>query len=159
MLYGLLNVVLLSILGVPYAVFLGVLAGVFYLIPYIGNFISVAAIALAVASSDKTGFLGMQFADNGTYNVICCTVFIITGILYDQLVHPRIVGRSVGLHPVVSFFVILSGGALFGLAGMLLAFPVAGMVKVILDRLIRYTTTTSAEDIDLPRIPSRHAAS
>ncbi|MEJ5169530.1 MAG: AI-2E family transporter, partial [Fimbriimonadales bacterium] len=69
--------------------------------------------------------------------------------------YPRVVGRSVGLHPLVSMFVILSGGALFGILGMLLAFPIAGSLKVVLDRLLRVTSqTTSAAT--LPAVPLRH---
>ncbi len=159
LLYSSIMALLLTVLGVPYSLFLGLLVGVFYLIPIIGYAISMGVIWLAITTAgDKAGFLGINFGSKGTYTIVCLVTFIVVGVLYDQLIHPRIVGRSVGLHPVVSFFVILSGGAIFGLAGMILAFPIAGMVKVILDRLIRYTTTTSLDTMDLPRIPSRHAA-
>jgi predicted PurR-regulated permease PerM len=158
LLYSLINAVILTVLGVPYSIFLGLLVGVFYLIPYIGNFISLVVIWLALATTDSNGFLFLHFSSKTTYVAIVLITFIVCGLLYDQLIHPRIVGHAVGLHPVVSFFVVLSGSALFGLPGMILAFPVAGMVKVILDRLIRYTTTTSADGLDLPRIPRRHTA-
>ncbi len=62
-----------------------------------------------------------------------------------------------GLLPVMSMFVFLSGGALFGLVGMILAFPLAGAVKVMLDRLIR-VTSSSADALDLPAVPLRHRA-
>ena len=52
-------------------------------------------------------------------------------------------------------FVIFSGGALFGLVGMIIAFPLAGSVKVILDRLIRITSANQ-EVLSLPSIPIRH---
>jgi predicted PurR-regulated permease PerM len=52
-------------------------------------------------------------------------------------------------------FVIFSGGALFGLPGMILAFPVAGSIKVLLDRVIRFTNKTDGELI-LPEVPLRH---
>ncbi|MGI8924092.1 MAG: AI-2E family transporter [Fimbriimonadales bacterium] len=158
LLYSAINAALLTILGVPYSMFLGLLVGVFYLIPYIGNFISVGVIWLALLTTDSRGFLFVEFGSKTTYMGVVLGTFLIVGILYDQFVHPRIVGRSVGLHPVVSFFVILSGSALFGLAGMILAFPIAGMVKVILDRLIRYTTTLSTDALELPRVPRRHLA-
>lgn len=157
MLYTAIMSTLLTVLDVPYSLFLGLLVGAFYLIPYIGNFISVGVIWLALATgTTNTGVWIFDFGSRSGYIAFCLILFVVVGLLYDQLIHPRIVGSSVGLHPVVSFFVILSGGAIFGLAGMILAFPIAGMVKVILDRLIRYTTTTSGETLDLPRVPSRH---
>ena len=65
---------------------------------------------------------------------------------------------AVGLDPIVSMFVIFSGGALFGLPGMIIAFPLAGSVKVVLDRLIRVTSGTS-EAVRLPSTPLRHRGS
>jgi predicted PurR-regulated permease PerM len=54
-------------------------------------------------------------------------------------------------------FVIFSGGALFGLIGMIIAFPLAGAVKVILERLLR-VTSVQAETLALPMVPLRHRA-
>lgn len=158
LLYSTIMSALLTVLGVPYSLFLGMLVGVFYLMPYIGMFISVGAIWLAIFTVGTDGLLWGIDLGASNYVLLCLLTFMAASVTYDQLIHPRIVGRSVGLHPVVSFFVILSGGAIFGLAGMILAFPIAGMVKVILDRLIRFTTTTSLDTLDLPRVPSRHAA-
>jgi predicted PurR-regulated permease PerM len=69
-------------------------------------------------------------------------------------VYTRIVGNSVGLHPLVSFFVVFSGAALFGPAGMIMAFPVAGSVKIILDRLLMITS--NSQELSLPSVPLRH---
>jgi predicted PurR-regulated permease PerM len=158
-LYSTIMALLLTALGVPYSLLLGLIVGVFYLIPAIGYFISIGVIWLALATNtEQTGFLFIDFGNHTTYLVVCLLIFLVVAMAYDQFVHPRIVGKSVGLHPVVSFFVILSAAALFGLPGMILAFPLAGMVKVILDRLIRYTTTSSLDAMDLPRIPKRHSA-
>lgn len=154
-LYTLVMMFVLSIIGVPYSVFVALLCGSFYLIPYVGNFISLGIIWIAVGTSGKTGFPFLDLGTTTSFTIACLVVFLVVGLLYDQLIHPRIVGKAVGLHPVVSFFVVLCGGAIFGLPGMILAFPVAGMVKVILDRLIRYTTTREGM-LDLPRVPSRH---
>jgi predicted PurR-regulated permease PerM len=81
--------------------------------------------------------------------------YIACHFTYDSLVYPRVVGKAVGLDPVVSMFVIFSGGALFGLVGMIIAFPLAGSVKVILDRLIRITSA-SQDALRLPSVPLRH---
>ncbi len=155
-LYTTLMALLFFVLGVPYALFLALLCGVFYLIPYFGNIINMGLLLLTVVSSGKMGVGPIHFGSAGTFAVFCVGVFFIVGLLYDQLVHPRIIGKAVGLSPVTSFFVVLCGYAVLGLAGMLFAFPIAGMIKVLLDRLIRYTTTTDGADIRLPRVPSRH---
>lgn len=157
LLYSVINAVLFSILGVPFALFLGLLVGVFYVIPYVGFLLSMGAIWLAILAGDQSGFLGIEMSKIG-YTGLVLLVYIVIGVLYDSIVHPQLVGRSVGLHPVVSVFVVLCGGALFGLAGMLIAFPVAGMIKVVLDRLMRYTTTSTGDGIELPRVPRRHEA-
>jgi predicted PurR-regulated permease PerM len=75
--------------------------------------------------------------------------------VFDHLIYPQMVGNSVGLSPVLSMFVIFCGGALFGLPGMLIAFPLAGSVKIVLDRLMNVTLVTQ-ESLDLPPIPLRH---
>ena len=157
LLYSAINAVLFTLLGLPFGLLLGLLVGVFYVIPYVGFLISAAAIWIAIVSGDASGFLGIEMSKGG-YIVLVLAVYIIVGLIYDSVIHPQLVGKSVGLHPVVSVFVVLCGGALLGLVGMLLAFPMAGMVKVILDRLIRYTTTSSGDALDLPRVPSRHQA-
>jgi predicted PurR-regulated permease PerM len=155
LLYSTINAILFSILGVPYALLLGLLVGVFYVIPYLGFLLSAAAIWVSIVSGDASGFLGIEMSKS-TYIILVLAVYIIVGLVYDSVVHPQLVGKSVGLHPVVSVFVVLCGGALLGIVGMLLAFPIAGMIKVVLDRLIRYTTTTGGEEMELPRVPSRH---
>lgn len=155
LLYSAINALLFYVLGVPFALLLGFLVGIFYVIPYLGFIISAAAIWIAIVSGDSSGFLGIEMSKGG-YIALVLIVYVVVGLLYDSIVHPQLVGKSVGLHPVVSVFVVLCGGALLGVPGMLLAFPVAGMVKVILDRLIRYTTTSGGEEMELPRVPSRH---
>jgi predicted PurR-regulated permease PerM len=157
-LYAAVMLVVMLILGVPYSIFLALLFGVFYLIPYIGNFISMGLLFLAVVASGKQGTFFYEFSSPAAYGLFVVVIFLIVGTVWDQFVHPKIVGRSVGLNIIVSFFVVFAGAALFGLVGMILAFPIAGTVKVILDRLIRFTTTTGTGELDLPRLPSRMQA-
>jgi predicted PurR-regulated permease PerM len=52
--------------------------------------------------------------------------------VFDQILYPRIVGGSVGLHPVASIFALMSGATLFGIWGMLLAVPVAASIQIII---------------------------
>ncbi|MFQ3586696.1 MAG: AI-2E family transporter [Fimbriimonadaceae bacterium] len=146
---------MLTILGVPYGILLGILFGAIYLIPYIGAAISLIVTFLVVGLAGDTSLYFIQFSSPWMYAAVCAAFYFCYDRVFDSVVYPRMVGKSVGLNPVVSMFVVLSGAALFGIVGMLLAFPVAGAVKVILDRLIRITST-STENLDLPAVPLRH---
>jgi predicted PurR-regulated permease PerM len=112
-------------LEVPYAAVLGVLAAVLYAVPYVGQFVLVAACALLAALNGKPSAHPLQVA----------LVLIIIGQLFDQLITPRVIGKQVGLHPVIGLFALLAGAQLFGPAGMLFAVPVAAAVRVVLIEL------------------------
>ena len=144
----------LTLMGAPYSILLAILFALIYLIPYIGPVVNAILLIVITTLSGKTGFgMATPFA----YAVTITLIYYVLMTLFDQLVYTRVVGRSVGLHPVVSFFVVFSGAALFGPIGMILAFPVAGSVKVILDRLFRITSKDQ-DGVDLPAVPLRHRA-
>ncbi|AIE87428.1 putative permease [Fimbriimonas ginsengisoli Gsoil 348] len=146
---------LLTLLGAPYSVLLGVLFGALYLVPYLNVAISGSLLFLVTGLSGRTGDLLFSASSPWAFGAILLAIYVVCHFAFDTLVYPRFVGRAVGLDPVVSMFVIFSGGALFGLVGMIIAFPLAGAVKVILDRLIRITST-SHEGLKLPAVPLRH---
>ena len=147
--------ILLSILGAPYGLLLGCMFGMIYLIPYLSVMISATTLFLVTGLSGKTHWLGIQFASSWTYAGILVAIYVACHFIFDSAVYPRFVGKAVGLDPIVSMFVIFCGGALFGLPGMILAFPVAGCVKVLFDRLLKVTNQVSVE-LTLPEKPLRH---
>ncbi|HRK23086.1 MAG TPA: AI-2E family transporter [Fimbriimonadaceae bacterium] len=149
------SAVVLTLLGAPYSILLGILFGAIYLIPYIGPLISWAVLFFVVGLSGKDNVLFFQLSSPWAAATVLVVIFLVFDRGFDTFVFPRIMGKAVGLHPVVSMFVIFSGAALFGLVGMIIAFPLAGAVKVVLDRLIR-VTSTPAEGLDLPAVPLRH---
>ncbi|HRJ27010.1 MAG TPA: AI-2E family transporter [Fimbriimonadaceae bacterium] len=154
--YTLLMAVVLSVMGTPYSILLALLAGATYLIPFVGQWIATLAILLVVGLNGASG--NWMFDAGGPWNlaVIIALVFIGIGTIFDQVIYPKMVGSAVGLHPLVSMFVIFAGGALFGLIGMILAFPLAGAVKVILERVLRITSSSHVEGLELPITPLRH---
>lgn len=156
-LYMAMSAIILSIMGAPYSILLGILFGAVYLIPYIGPLISWTILFVVVGLSGKTNVLFFQFGSPWATAAAMVIVFLVFDRGFDTFVFPRILGKAVGLHPVVSMFVIFSGAALFGLVGMIIAFPLAGAVKVVLDRLIR-VTSTAADVLDIPAVPLRHRA-
>ena len=150
--------VVLEVIGAPYSVLLGVLFGALYLVPYLNVLISGTLLVVVTGLSGKTGGMLFQQSNPWAFALVLLVIYIVVHFTYDSLVYPRVVGKAVGLDPVVSMFVIFSGGALFGLIGMIIAFPLAGSVKVILDRLIRITSA-GQEVLSLPTVPLRHRTS
>ncbi len=150
--------ILLSILNVPYGILLGIAFGALYMIPYIGNIIALLTVLLVVGLKGVDGTLGIHMSSPWAYAFTVAMIYFGMGLIFDHLIYPQMVGNSVGLNGIVSMFVIFCGGALFGIVGMLLAFPVAGSAKIILDRLLKITTKTS-DGLALPAVPRRHRSS
>jgi putative permease len=120
--FGGLSIVALWILGVNYFVFLGAFAGLANLIPYVGPIAGMVPAAIVAVLS--TGNLGSA--------VSVVVAFVILKFLDDFAVQPLVVASSVEMHPVLVLIAIMIGGELFGILGMLLAVPVAGFFKVVL---------------------------
>jgi predicted PurR-regulated permease PerM len=130
---GVLTTAGLAILGVPSALLLGVIAGVFNLIPYIGFTISIIP-ALVVA-------LTMDSPVGGLIRVV--GTFAAIQFLDGNVTGPRIVGNSVGLHPIWIMIALTMSGAAFGFPGLLLAIPLAVLAKMLLVRgVARYKAST-----------------
>lgn len=147
--------VILTVLGAPYSFLLALLFGAVYLIPFLGPIISYCVLFLVTGLSGNDHLLFWGFSSPWACAFLLTVVYVAFGLTFDQIVYPRVVGKAVGLNPVVSMFVIFSGGALFGLVGMIVAFPLAGSIKVILDRLLK-VTTEGQTDLNLPSTPLRH---
>ena len=116
----------LAVLGVPSALLIGVVAGLFNLVPYIGLAIS-AVPALVVALTMPDPMAGLWRVG---------LVFFIVQFIDGSVTGPRIVGDSVGLHPVVVMLALAFGGAMLGFAGLLLAVPLAVLLKLLGTRLM-----------------------
>jgi predicted PurR-regulated permease PerM len=116
-LVGLLVGVGMQIIGVPFALLLGVLAFVLEFIPVLGTLVSSAICVLLALTK------GWLIA------VIVLVYFVVVHVLEGDVIGPRIVGKTIGLHPVVS---LIAGAELFGIPGALLASPVAGVLQAVL---------------------------
>jgi predicted PurR-regulated permease PerM len=158
LLYSVVMTILLWTTGVRGWPILGPLFGLLYLIPYVGNVISAITVFTILGTTGPTGGLIHPDMNSWAYGGIVTAVYLSIGFAFDHMIYPQMVGNSVGLSPVVSMFVIFCGGVLFGLPGMLIAFPLAGSVKVVLDRILR-VTSTSTEGLSVPVVPLRHRSS
>jgi len=155
LLYTLMMGAILGIVGAPYFIVLALVAGMLYLIPVIGGIVSSAVIFLVIGFSGNTHGNLFQAENSWMFALYTVAIMFVFGFTYDSVVNPRIVGKAVKLNPVLSAFVVFSAGALFGLPGMLLAYPVAGAIKVVLDRLVKFTGSTEGA-VKLPAVPLRH---
>lgn len=126
MLVGVLTGGGLALLGVPSSLLLGVVAGLCNLVPYIGIVISIVP-ALVVALTMPSPLDGLLRVGG---------VFLVVQFIDGSVTGPRIVGGSVGLHPVVTMLALALGGAVLGFAGLLLAVPLAVLFKMIGTRLL-----------------------
>lgn len=121
-LFGVVSIVVFTLLGLHYSMFLGVAAGALYAVPYAGPALTIAAaLIIAVTMGKGAAFL-----------IVIAVVYMIMQCSFDYGVTPRVVGGSVGLHPVVNIFALMAGASIFGVWGMLLAVPVAASVQKVL---------------------------
>ncbi len=115
----------LMILKVKYAVLLGVLIGLFNLIPYFG---AIVAVGIAVLITFLTG--GLKQA------LIMAIIVILVQQIDANIINPRITGTKLNVSPLLIIFSVTIGGAYFGIAGMFLAVPVAVLIKLMIEDYI-----------------------
>jgi len=113
-----------SLIGLPYALVLAILAGFFEMIPVFGPVLgAVPAILVTITlDPDKTVW-----------------VLVLTGLI--QLVEnvwlvPRVMNRSMGVNPILTLLALVTFGSVFGFAGAVLAIPLAAMIQLVLDRVM-----------------------
>ena len=109
----------MGVLGVRYALLLGILAFFMEFVPVLGVLIS-GAVCVIVAL-----FQGWVLA------LIVLGYFVVVHVIEGDLVGPRIMGRAVGVHPAVALLALVAGSELFGLWGALFGAPIAGLLQAI----------------------------
>jgi predicted PurR-regulated permease PerM len=122
---GLMIVIALLILDLRYAVFIGILAGLANMIPYLGPIVGgIPAVLVSVM-------------DNGDFSGVPSIIlaFAVIKIIDDVIVQPTVVSKSVELHPVLVILAIIAGGNLGGVFGMIVAVPLTSIIKVTISIL------------------------
>lgn len=113
--------------GVPYAILLGVLAGILDVIPYFGAiFGAVPAILFGLFISPLTALK-------------VTILFFVVHQLESSIIHPNVVGDSIGMHPLAVLFFVFLGGEVGGLVGMVIGVPLAAIIKIIFHHIMRLT--------------------
>ncbi len=132
-----------SIIGLEYALTLGILAGALNLIPFLGTFIAFFPIVIIAIVLHPPLMLAKVLV-----------VFFIEQTLEGRLIQPLILGSNLNIHPVTIIAVLLTAGNLFGIPGVILGIPAYAVSKVILVHLFNwYQTYTGLYDDDYNPAP------
>ncbi len=138
---GVLTAIALWVIGIPFALLLGLLSGLLSFVPYIGLTVSLVPPILLALASQPTDVLWVLAA-----------YFIVQQIEAD-LVYPVVMSRAVSLHPAVIVFGLFVSGLLFGFVGLLLAVPLVAALQVLVREL--WTVRMDALGTDLNPPPER----
>lgn len=122
---AILNSTALLILGVPYAILLGVIGALLNVLPYIGGIVAIALPVLIVTIT-KDGF---------TTQIAVIIAYAIIQFIDNNILVPRIVSSKVKINALVSLVIVLLGGAVWGVSGMFLSIPFIAVLKIIFDRV------------------------
>jgi predicted PurR-regulated permease PerM len=117
---GVVSTIVLSVVGVPYALALGLLVAILDLIPLAGA--TIAAVAVST----------IAFLDSTQSGIIVLVFFVLYQQLENHVLQPVVYGRTVQLSPLAVLIAVLIGAELAGVIGALAAIPVAGTIQVVL---------------------------
>ena len=116
----------LTLIGAPYPIVLGAIAGLLEFIPLIGPLLAAIIIfLLTLTVSFKTALIVALF-------------LVILRIIEDYVIYPRIVGRGIKMHPIMVIIAILAGAEIGGLVGIFLSIPAVGLVMVFYNHYLAY---------------------
>jgi len=118
----------LSIVGLNFGLVIGLTAGLIGFIPYVGSLTGLI-VSVTVAA--------VQFWPDWTMVLLVLGIFLVGQFIEGNILQPRLVGASVGLHPVWLMFALVAFGYLFGFVGLLVAVPLAASLGVLMRFAIR----------------------
>ncbi len=119
---GMLYSLALTLVGLEFGFLIGLMAGMLSVIPLFGSTVGLVTSA------------GMAWLQNGDLAFIAAVVgiFALGQFLEGNFITPKLIGKSVSLHPLWILFSLMAGAALFGIVGMIIAVPVAATARVLL---------------------------
>ncbi len=118
----------LWLIDIDLAVAIGTLAGAAFIIPYLGTILGIVLSMLMAL---------LKFHDL-LHPLLCLGWFGLVQALEGTVITPKVVGDTVGLHPLIAIVALLIGGQLLGIGGMLLAIPTAAILRVLASHLLTY---------------------
>jgi len=124
---GVMSMIALSVIGVNYAILIGIIAGIAHLIPYLGPVVGVAVAVVVGLIQFQTIAIAFKIVP----------AFAVILFVDSNVVNPLVVGHNVNLRPVTMIFAMLAGGQVFGFLGVLFAVPVMAIIKTIFFMLVK----------------------
>ena len=122
-----LNATALLIIGVKYAILLGVVGAILNVIPYVGGLIAIALpVLISMVTKDPLNY---------TTPLVIIAAYIVIQFIDNNIIVPRVVSSKVEVNAFVSIVIVLLGGALWGISGMFLSIPFVAILKIIFDRV------------------------
>jgi predicted PurR-regulated permease PerM len=138
-----------SVIGVPLAIPIGLLAGFLTFIPYVGSGVALLFGLLMVL---------LHFSSFGQVFAVIA-MYVVIQTLDGLFITPRVVGGRLGLSPVWVLFALMAFGQLFGFVGVMLALPVSAVIKVfVVDALTRYRRSSLYLGVSPRTSQALHAA-
>ena len=150
----LIYVILLTILGVRYSLAIAIVAGLARFVPYVGPAVTWTTLALVAFFQGSTRF-GIE---PWLYTVIVVGAALLVDQIFDNLVSPRVIGQSLGVHPAAVLVAALVAANLIGIVGVVLAAPVLATLQLVLRYVIRKMLDLDPwPALEAPKQPSRYA--
>ncbi len=150
---GVAYAVALTIAGLKYGFMIGLMSGLLSVIPMVGSAVGlIVSVSVAWFQSGDVMFM-----------LLIAGIFIAGQVIEGNFLTPKLVGDSVGLHPLWVFFALLAGGSVLGILGMFLAVPVAAVIGVLLSFLIykykqsAYYLDSAVEDVSVKKVTKKAA--
>ncbi len=123
---GVLTAVVLTLAGVPFGPVIGLLTGLGNLIPYVGA-------PLGIATTVLVCLVDMQI-DKMIIGIVCLALIM---FIDSNVINPKLLSDNIEVHPLLVVAALIAGGAVGGLAGMLVAVPAAAFIKIQLDKWLQ----------------------
>ncbi len=128
-LMSLLFFVSLSVLGIRFALIVGIFSGLAEIVPLIGPIVATTLALLAALITSNPSF----FLTPAQTAIAIGIVYFVIRQIQDYFIAPYIMGKITKLHPFIIFFVVIAGGHLMGILGFVLAVPVAATIRILLE--------------------------
>ena len=127
---GIMTGIGLLLIGFPYALLVGLVAGIGNLVPYFGPILGAIPAIFII-------FVTPEYSDAGSILMVVA-VFAVVQVIETLFVYPYAVGNSVNLHPLLILLALLVGGQIAGILGMIIIIPIVAILKVTFELLYEY---------------------
>ncbi len=123
---GILYFIGFAIAGIPYALLLSLLGGLFEFIPYVGPFLAAIPVIF------------FAFSESPWKALVAIIIIVVVQQLENNVIVPKVMQRAIGLNPIVSILAVWAGWELFKVAGAIFSIPIATALSVAVPELLRY---------------------